>query len=241
MTTGKRTGLSMPRRICACRDAARSGQIRGSFREPAGSVVFPAPFSAAPGLTLMALIRSRSRIVLFGMLMAVAAVVPANAAGTRLAAADEPARLVPPLPLPERPLSDADLDRINQTIAERGSEIRLNREVTSQLGVTRGDELLLSRGIGVKDERGDIHEFEPLADGKGYLILKLSPALNTIYWVNKDFVLTAALSRVPGAPALALPLAEARDGAARELAYWAAFARGPSSAPQPQPQPQPRQ
>jgi hypothetical protein len=174
----------------------------------------------------MALICSRTRIVLFGALMAVAAVVPANAADMRLAAADEPTRLVPPLPLPERPLSDADLDKINKTIAEKGNEIRLNREVTSQLGVTKGDELLLSRGIGVKDETGDIHEFEPLADDKGYLILKLSPTLNTIYWVSKDFVLTAALSRVPGAPSQALPLAEAKDGAARELAYWAAFARG---------------
>jgi hypothetical protein len=174
----------------------------------------------------MALILSRIRVILFGVLMAIAAVVPANAAGTRLAAADEPTRLVPPLPLPERPLSDADLDRINKTIAERGNEIRLNREVTSQLGVTKGDELLLSRGIGVKDGSGDIHEFEPLADDKGYLILKLSPALNTIYWVNKDFVLTAALSRVPGAPSQELPLAEAKSGVARELAYWAAFARG---------------
>jgi hypothetical protein len=175
---------------------------------------------------MMTLIRSRTRIIPFGILAAVASVVLVDAAGTHLAAADEPTHLVPPLPLPERPLSDADLDKINKTIAEKGNEIRLNREVTSQLGVTRGDELLVSRGIGVKDERGDIHEFEPLADDKGYLILKLSPPLNTIYWVSKDFVLTAALSRVPGAPSQELTLADAKDGAAKELAYWAAFARG---------------
>ena len=171
---------------------------------------------------------------MLGVSLALAFIMLVLPAG--LAVAGEPIAISPPRPateVPVQPLSAAELEKINRMIAEKGSEIRLNREVTSQLGVTKGDELLLSRGIGVKDQSGDIHEFEPLADDKGYLILKLNPALNTIYWVSKDFVLTAALSRVPGAPPQALPLAEARDGAARELAYWAAFARAPSSAPPP--------
>ena len=113
-----------------------------------------------------------------------------------------------------------------KTIADKGQEIRLNREITTLLGVTRGDGLLLSGGIAVKDEMGDVHEFEPLSNDKGYLILKLSPQTNTIYWVDKAFVLTAARSRAPGQPSDELPIVEAQAGASKELAYWAAFAHG---------------
>jgi hypothetical protein len=171
----------------------------------------------------MTLIRNRIQISLFGIAVALASILLATPA-TRLAAA-EPATLLPPTDVPSRPLTDAELERINKTIADKGSEIRLNREITTLLGVTKGDELLLSHGIAVKDEVGDVHEFEPLTDGKGYLILKLSPQLNTIYWMSKAFALTAARSRVPGQPSEEMPLAEAQAGAAKELAYWAAFAR----------------
>jgi len=174
----------------------------------------------------MTLIRRRTQIILFCVSAALACGVLAVPLGPRPADAGEPTALVvPPTQGPSRPLSDAELEKINKTIAEKGSEIRLNREITTLLGVTKGDELLLSRGVAVKDEAGDVHEFEPLADDKGYLILKLSPQLNTIYWVNKAFVLTAARSRVPGQPSEEIPIAEAQSGAAKELAYWAAFAR----------------
>jgi hypothetical protein len=138
----------------------------------------------------------------------------------RLSAAGEPTALVS-----SRPLTDAELEKINKMIADKGSEIRLNKEITTLLGLTSGAELLLSRGIAVKDEMGDIHQFEPLSDGKGYLILKLSPQLNTIYWISKDFALTAARSRVPGAASEELPNTEAQTGVGKELAFWAAFAR----------------
>jgi hypothetical protein len=148
----------------------------------------------------MTLIRGRTQIILFCVSAALAFGVLAVPLGPREATAGEPTTLVPPTQGPSRPLSDAELEKINKMIADKGSEIRLNREITTLLGVTKGDELLLSRGVAVKDEAGDVHEFEPLADDKGYLILKLSPQLNTIYWVNKEFVLTAARSRVPGQP-----------------------------------------
>jgi hypothetical protein len=169
----------------------------------------------------MPLIRGRTQAILLGVTAALAFVVLAISPAMRLAAAAEPTAI-----LPSRPLTDAELEKINKTIADKGQEIRLNREITTLLGVTKGDELLLSRGIAVKDEMGDVHEFEPLSDGKGYLILKLSPQINTIYWVNKAFVLTAARSRVPGLPSEELPIAEAQAGVAKELAYWAAFAHG---------------
>jgi hypothetical protein len=172
----------------------------------------------------MTLIRYRTQNILRGIAIAFASIVLTMPLGARTAAA-EPAPPLPSTDIPARPLTDAELEKINRTIADKGSEIRLNRETTTQLGVTRGDELLLSRGIAVKDEVGDVHEFEPLSDGKGYLILKLSPQLNTIYWVSKAFVLTAARSRVPGQPSQEMPLAEAKAGVAKELAYWAAFAR----------------
>lgn len=139
---------------------------------------------------------------------------------TRLSAAGETTALVP-----SRPLTDAELGKIIQMIADKGSEVRLNKEITTLLGLTSGSELLLTRGIAVKDEIGVVHQFEPLSDGKGYLILKLSPLLNTIYWINKDFALTAARSRVPGAASEELPNAEAQTGVGKELAFWAAFAR----------------
>jgi hypothetical protein len=173
----------------------------------------------------MTLIRGRTQIILFCVSAALAFHVLAVPLGPREATAGEPTALVPPTQEPSRPLSDGELEKINKTIADKGREIRLNREITTLLGVTKGDELLLSRGVAVKDEAGDVHEFEPLSDDKGYLILKLSPQLNTIYWVNKEFVLTAARSRVPGQPSEEIPIAEAQSGAAKELAYWAAFAR----------------
>jgi hypothetical protein len=173
----------------------------------------------------MTLIRGRTQIILFCLLCVSAALAFHLLALPRAATAGEPTALAPPTPAPSRPLNDAELEKINKMIADKGSEIRLNREITTLLGVTKGDELLLSRGVAVKDEVGDVHEFEPLADDKGYLILKLSPQLNTIYWVTKEFVLTAARSRVPGQPSEEIPIAEAQSGAAKELAYWAAFAR----------------
>lgn len=172
----------------------------------------------------MTLIRNRTQIILFGAAVALASLVPALPPAAGISAAAEPTPSAPPN-APRSALSDAELAKINQTIAAKGSEVRLNREITTLLGVTRGDELLLSRGIAIKDEAGDVHEFEPLPDAKGYLILKLSPQLNTIYWVNQAFVLTAARSRVPGQASEEMPLAEAQAGAAKELAYWAAFAR----------------
>ena len=169
----------------------------------------------------MTLIRGRTQTTLCRVSAALACVVLALAPAARMAAAGEPTAI------PRSPaLTDAELAKINKMIADKGQEIRLNREITTLLGVTKGDELLLSRGIAVKDEMGDVHEFEPLSDNKGYLILKLSPQTNTIYWVDKAFVLTAARSRAPGQPSDELPIAEAQAGASKELAYWAAFAHG---------------
>jgi hypothetical protein len=167
----------------------------------------------------MTLMRGRTRKILFYVSATLAYTILATPTGVRISAAGEPAAI-----LPSQPLTNAELEKINRIIADKGQEIRLNRETTTLLGVTKGDELLLSRGIAVKDEMGDVHEFEPLSDDKGYLVLKLSSQLNTIYWFDKAFVLTAARSRVPGAPSEELPIAEAQAGASKELTYWAAFA-----------------
>jgi hypothetical protein len=180
-------------------------------------------------LTVMALIRGRTQTKTFGVSAALASIFLAMIPAARIAAAAEPTAILPPQALTDGPpqsLTAAELEKINKTIADKGKEIRLNVEITTLLGVTKGDEILLSRGLAVKDESGDIHQFEPLSDDKGYLILKLNPQINTIYWVSKAFVLTAARSRVPGADSEEIPLAEAQTGASKELAYWAAFAHG---------------
>jgi hypothetical protein len=174
----------------------------------------------------MMLIRNRTQSISWRVPASLASIIVAVCFAARTAVAAEPIPLAPPPgEVPARSLTETELEKINKTIADKGSEIRLNRETTSQLGVTKGDELLLSRGIGVKDETGDIHEFEPLSGGKGYLLLKLSPQSNAIYWVSKTFVLTAARSRVPGAPSEEIPTAEAQAGANKELVYWAGFAK----------------
>jgi hypothetical protein len=136
-----------------------------------------------------------------------------------LTAAAQPA--APPKPVT---LSAVEREKINRLIADNGSEVRLNNETTNLLGVTKNDELLVTRGVGVKDAQGDIHQFEPLAGDKGYLLLKITPQLNTIYWLSKDFAAISARARVPGQSSTALPVAEVEAGAARELAFWAAFA-----------------
>jgi hypothetical protein len=177
----------------------------------------------------MALIRGRTQTKMFGVSAALACIFLGVIPGARIVAAGEPTAILPPQALadgPSQPLTTAELEKINKTIADKGKEIRLNVEITTLLGVTKADEILLSRGLAVKDEIGDIHEFEPLSDDRGYLILKLNPQMNTIYWFNKAFVLTAARSRVPGADSEEIPLAEAQTGASKELAYWAAFAHG---------------
>ena len=177
----------------------------------------------------MTLIRGRTQTTLCRVSTVLACIILALALAARIAAAGEPIAILPSPALPapaQTALTDAELAKINKMIADKGQEIRLNREITTLLGVTKGDELLLSRGIAVKDEMGDVHEFEPLSNDKGYLILKLSPQTNTIYWVDKAFVLTAARSRAPGQPSDELPIAEAQAGASKELAYWAAFAHG---------------
>src|SRR6266568_4527393 len=127
-------------------------------------------------LKSMTFIRGRTQTSLFCVSAALAFITLAIPPGLRISAAGEPTAI-----LPSRSLSDAELEKIDKMIADKGQEIRLNREITTLLGVTKGDELLLSRGIAVKDEMGDVHEFEPLSDDKGYLILKLSSQLNTIY------------------------------------------------------------
>jgi hypothetical protein len=177
----------------------------------------------------MTLIRGRTQARLLRVSVALASIFLAIPPAARIAAAGEPTAILPPQALtavPSRPLTNAELEKINKTIADKGKEIRLNIEITTLLGVTKGDEMLLSRGLAVKDEAGDIHEFEPLSTDRGYLMLKLNPQINTIYWVDKSFVLTAARSRVPGAESQEIPLAEAQTGAGQELAYWAAFAHG---------------
>jgi hypothetical protein len=175
----------------------------------------------------MTLIRGRTQTTRCRVSAVLACIILALAPAARIAAAGEPTAILPSPAQPAPPaLTNAELAKINKTIADKGQEIRLNREITTLLGVTKGDELLLSRGIAVKDEMGDVHEFEPLSNDKGYLILKLSPQINTIYWVDKAFVLTAARSRAPGQPSDELPVAEAQAGASKELAYWAAFAHG---------------
>ena len=142
-----------------------------------------------------------------------------------MAAADDPAQPpATPRPAVARPLTADELGKLNKLIADRGKETRLNNETTNLLGLTRNDELVASRGIAVNDQQGDIHQFEPLSDDRGYLLLRLNPQKNLIYWVNKDFTLVSARARVPGQSSTEIAAVDARPGVNEELVFWAAFA-----------------
>jgi hypothetical protein len=125
----------------------------------------------------------------------------------------------------ERPLSDAQVEKIKGWIAQYGSNDSINKIVTDILGLTQNDETISSRALAIKgsDSDSEIHQLDILPDGKGYLEAHFHQDQAEIYWADKDFALVFAVDGVRGGRPAAMSFPDAQAGLGSELAWWAKF------------------
>jgi len=128
-------------------------------------------------------------------------------------------------PAAERPLSDAQIAKINGWIADKGRDIAVSAVMTDILGLTKDNQSISCHAFAAADNSsGDIHQIYLLPGGKGYLGVHFHQDNVDVYWADKDFVLIAALSGVRGQLPAATSFAQARLGFGDEMAWWAKYA-----------------
>jgi hypothetical protein len=123
-------------------------------------------------------------------------------------------------------LSEAQLKKLNALIADQGRDIAISPVLTDILGLTRNDQSISSRAFAAMDPRGgdEIHQIYVLPDAKGYLVSHFYKDKIDVYWVDKNFVLIAALAGVRGEKPAPTSFQDAQYGFSFELAWWAKFA-----------------
>jgi hypothetical protein len=134
--------------------------------------------------------------------------------------------LVPASAAAERPLSEAQLKKINGWIADQGRDIAVSAVITEILGLTKNEETMSARGYAALDtESGnEIHQIFILPEGKGYLADHFHQDKVEVYWADKDLVLLTALSGVRGAKPEIMFFQEAQASFNNELTWWAKYA-----------------
>jgi hypothetical protein len=134
--------------------------------------------------------------------------------------------LVPETIAAERPLSEAQLKKINGWIADQGRDIAISAVITEILGLTKDDQTMSARGYAALDpENGnEIHQIFILPEGKGYLADHFHQDKVEVYWADKDLVLLTALSGIRGAKPEIMFFQEAQAGFNSELTWWAKYA-----------------
>jgi hypothetical protein len=134
--------------------------------------------------------------------------------------------LVPETVAAERPLSEAQLKKINGWIADQGREIAVSAVITEILGLTKDDQTMSARGYAALDpENGnEIHQIFILPEGKGYLADHFHQDKVEVYWADKDLVLLTALSGIRGAKPEIMYFQDAQAGFNSELTWWAKYA-----------------
>jgi hypothetical protein len=134
--------------------------------------------------------------------------------------------LVPETVAAERPLSEAQLKKINGWIADQGRDIAVSAVITEILGLTKNEETMSARGYAALDaENGnEIHQIFVLPEGKGYLADHFHQDKVEVYWADKDLVLLTALSGIRGAKPEIMFFQEAQAGFNNELNWWGKYA-----------------
>jgi len=134
--------------------------------------------------------------------------------------------LVPASVAAERPLSEAQLKKINGWIADQGRDIAVSAVITEILGLTKNEETMSARGYAALDaESGnEIHQIFILPEGKGYLADHFHQDKVEVYWADKDLVLLTALSGIRGAKPEIMFFQDAQAGFNNELTWWAKYA-----------------
>ena len=136
-----------------------------------------------------------------------------------------PGALVPASVAAERPLSDAQLKKINGWIADQGKDIVVSAVITEILGLTKNEETMSARGYAALDTANgnEIHQIFILPEGKGYLADHFHQDKVEVYWADKDLVLLTALSGIRGAKPEIMFFQDAQAGFNNELAWWAKY------------------
>jgi hypothetical protein len=143
-----------------------------------------------------------------------------------LSAALSPGALAPASAAAERPLSEAQLKKINGWIADQGKDIAFSAVITEILGLTKDDQTMSARGYAALDPANgnEIHQIFILPEGKGYLADHFHQDKVEVYWADKDLVLLTALSGIRGAKPAVMFFQEAQVGFNSELTWWAKYA-----------------
>jgi hypothetical protein len=126
----------------------------------------------------------------------------------------------------ERPLSDAQLKKINGWIADQGRDIAVSAVITEILGLTKNDQTMSARGYAALDTANgnEIHQIFILPAGKGYLADHFHQDKVEVYWADKDLVLLTALSGVRGVRPEVMFFQDAQAAFNNELTWWAKYA-----------------
>jgi hypothetical protein len=136
------------------------------------------------------------------------------------------ATLAPGALAAERPLSEAQLKKINGWIADQGKDIAFSALITEILGLTKNDQTMSARGYAALDTANgnEIHQIFILPGGKGYLADHFHQDKVEVYWADKDLVLLTALSGIRGAKPEIMFFQDAQAGFNNELTWWAKYA-----------------
>jgi hypothetical protein len=142
------------------------------------------------------------------------------------AVALSPGALAPASAAAERPLSEAQLKKINGWIADQGKDIAVSALITEILGLTKDDQTISARGYAALDPANgnEIHQIFILPEGKGYLADHFHQDKVEVYWADKDLVLLTALSGIRGAKPAVMLFQEAQAAFNNELTWWAKYA-----------------
>ena len=136
------------------------------------------------------------------------------------------AALAPAALAAQRPISEAQLKKINGWIADQGKDIAVSALITEILGLTKNDQTISARGYAALDPANgnEIHQIFILPEGKGYLADHFHQDKVEVYWADKDLVLLTALSGVRGAKPEVMFFQDAQAGFDNELTWWAKYA-----------------
>jgi hypothetical protein len=146
------------------------------------------------------------------------AATPAPPAGIQLPSAGTE---VPPA---TPPLTEAELKKLDDLIAQQGKDIAVTPIITEILGLTKGDQAMTCRAFAAIGEGNEVHQIYLLPDGKGYLAAHFYKDKLDVYSVDKTFGLVAALEGVRGQYPAPTTFADAQYGYHFEQAWWAKYA-----------------
>src|SRR5580704_3026890 len=135
------------------------------------------------------------------------------------------AALAPVACAADRPLSAAQLKKINGWIADQGKDIAVSAIITEILGLTKNDQTISAHGYAALDTANgnEIHQIFILPEGKGYLADHFHQDKVEVYWADKDLVLLTALSGIRGAKPEIMFFQDAQAGFNSELTWWGRY------------------